>query len=244
MKTEFSILKIKCTPELIGQDILIPATEEGTEIMRKFEYADKMNCNIKYKGSHNLDRHDLWFACVKLVSDNTGKPEYIICEQCKLDCRWVRGYTYYKDKNGNERLNVITRSISFSEMSLKDADEFYRQAFNILAGYLKITTEEMTAEAKSRMQSKYISKGKKNSMKEDDEQPLNASESEKPKSIPKEPEKQSTELNQIDPNAVIRVDILKEYRAGNISKDVACMEYYHFGGDAREIDPTWVEPEY
>lgn len=212
MKTEFSVIKIKCTQELVDKDILIPATEEGSEIMRKFEYADKMNCNIKYKGSHNLDRHDLYFACVKLVSDNTGKPEYQVREQCKLDCRWIRGYTYYKDKDGKERLNVITRSIAFSEMSLKDADDFYGQAFDILSGYLQITTEKMTDEAKLRMQNKYVRS-----------EPMKAP---------------------IDPNIAIRVKILADYKAGKIDKHVACMELYRFGGDAKEIDPAWIDPEY
>lgn len=212
MKTEFSILKVKCESELIGKDILIPATEESIEIMRKFEYGDKMNCKIKYVGNHSLIRHDLFFSCVKLVSDNTGKPEYQVREQCKLDCRWIRGYTYYEDKDGNKRLNVITKSIAFSEMSLKEADEFYSQAFDVLAGYLGITTDEMTTEAKSRMQSKYIK--------------------EKPMKKP------------IDPNVAIREKILADYRYGKIEKDVACLEYYRFGGDANEIDPEWVDPEY
>jgi len=155
MTTEFTIMKIKCTKEMIGNDIIIPATEEGYEIMTKFPYAEKMATVVKYKGKHNLERHDLFYACIKLISENIGKSRIEVIEQCKLDCRWYAGYTYYKDKYGKERVNVITKSISFSAMNLKDADEFYDKAFDMLAKYLKITTEVLINEAKLKMKSKH-----------------------------------------------------------------------------------------
>ncbi len=155
MITEFTMMKIKCTQEMIGKDIFIPASEEGLESMKEFPFSEKMACVIKYKGRHNLERHDLFYACVKLVSENLDKSRLEIIEQCKLDCRWFAGYTYYKDKYGKERVNVITNSISFSGMSLKDADEFYDKAFDKLAGYLKISNDVMINEAKLRMKGKY-----------------------------------------------------------------------------------------
>ncbi|KKN34386.1 hypothetical protein LCGC14_0794330 [marine sediment metagenome] len=155
MITEFTILKIKCTQEMIGKDIIISASEEGQEALKSMPPAEKMACVIKYKGKHNLDRHDLFHACVKLVSENTGRREIEVKEHCKRDCRWFSGYVYYKDKFGKERVDVITKSISFAKMSLQEADEFYEKAFDILAGYLKLSSEVLINEAKLRMQGKY-----------------------------------------------------------------------------------------
>ena len=42
--------------------------------------------------NHNLERHDLFFACIKLVSDNTNRTEWIVREQVKLDCGWIKGF--------------------------------------------------------------------------------------------------------------------------------------------------------
>ncbi|KKK96689.1 hypothetical protein LCGC14_2660230, partial [marine sediment metagenome] len=135
--------------------IIITTATEGMEALKSMPPAEKMACVIKHKFKHNLDRHDLFHACLKLVSDNTGKSQTVIKEQCKLDCRWFSGYTYYKDKHGKERVNVITKSISFAKMSLQDADEFYAKAFDILSGYLKIATDVLINEAKLRMKGKY-----------------------------------------------------------------------------------------
>lgn len=156
MKVDFSIMKIHCTQEMIGHDIIIPASEEGQEALKSLPPAEKMFCQIKHNFRHNIERHDLFHACIKLVSDNTGNSITVIKEQCKLDCRWFAGYAYYKDKHGKERLNVITRSIAFSEMNLQEADEFYGKAFDVLAGYLKISTEKLVDEAKLLMKHKHF----------------------------------------------------------------------------------------
>lgn len=155
MKTELTIKKIKCDHSMIGKDIIIPDSENSYDVIKSLPYAEKMACQINYKGRHNLDRHDLYHACVKLVSDNLGKSIMEITEACKIDCRWIEGYTHYKDKHGNSRVNVITKTTSFSKMTLKDANDYYSKAFDVLAGYLKITTEELVHEAKLRMQTKH-----------------------------------------------------------------------------------------
>lgn len=159
MLTEFSLIKIQCTQEMVGKNILIPGSDEAINNIDKFPFAEKMACVIKYKFRHNIERHDLFYACIKLVSENIDKSRVEIIEQCKLDCRWFEGYTYYKDKHGKDRVNVITKSIAFSAMNLKDADEFYGKAFDVLAKYLKITTEELTNEAKLNMKGKYYCVG-------------------------------------------------------------------------------------
>lgn len=155
MKTEFSIKKIKCTQELIGKDIIIPATEEGVENLKSLKYNDKSLCVIKYTNHHSLERHDLLFACIKLISDNSELSELEIKEKLKIDARWIKGYVTYKDKHNQDRVNVITKSIAFPEMSLQDANEFYSKAFDILASYLGITTDELVREAKLRMKEKH-----------------------------------------------------------------------------------------
>lgn len=152
MKSSFTVFKVKITPDMINQYVLIPASEEGESAIKSMPENKRIDCKLNYYAHHNLDRHDLFFACIKLVSDNTGQPEYVIKEQVKIDCRWIKGYAYYKDKHGKERCNIITRSISFSEMNLEDANNFYSQAFDILAGYISVTAEVLTAEAKKRME--------------------------------------------------------------------------------------------
>ena len=155
MKTEFTIRKVKCSADMVGHDIIIPAERDGYEAIKSLPYADRMICKITYKGRHNILRHDLFHSCLWLVANNLNKTKLEVEEQCKIDCRWIEGYAYYKDKNGHERCNIKTRSISFSEMTLQDADKFYSMSFDILAGYLGITTEELTTEAKLKMSGKY-----------------------------------------------------------------------------------------
>ena len=151
MKAELTIMKIKCTQEMLGKDIFITCTEKSSQTQKSVPYANKMACQIKYGGKHNIERHDLFWACVALVCENTGLSSKQVEETCKIDCRWLEGYTHYKDKNGKERVNVMTKSISFSDMTLEEADEFYSKAFDVLAGYLQIETEKMIEEAKLRM---------------------------------------------------------------------------------------------
>jgi hypothetical protein len=100
--------------------------------------------------NHNLERHDLFFACIKLVSDNIGKPQWVIKEQVKIDCKWIKGYFHHK-----EGLLIVTKSISFSEMTISEANQFYGIAFDKLAEYLGISTEEMTNEAKKLMHRRF-----------------------------------------------------------------------------------------
>lgn len=154
MKIELSIKKIKCTREILNQDVLIPASEKSIDVLKTMPYSKKCFTKINYNSKHSIERHDLFFACVKLVTDNLGKTQREVIEQCKLDCRWFEGYVYYKDKNGNERVNVMTKSISFS-MTIQEANEFYSKAFDVLATYLDITTEELVNEAKLRMQHRH-----------------------------------------------------------------------------------------
>lgn len=154
MKTEFTVKKIKCDQSMIGQDILIPDSEKSQEVMKGLPYAKKMYNQVLYKTKHNIERHDLFHACVKLVSVNKEKSELQIKERCKIDCRWIDGYVTYPDKNNKQRVNVVTKSISFAKMNMQEADEFYSKAFDVLAGYLKISTEDMINEAKIRMKTK------------------------------------------------------------------------------------------
>jgi hypothetical protein len=157
MKTELTIVKAKCSQDMVGQDIIIPATEESQEIMNPLPYGLVMGCNIKYKGRHNLERHDLFHACIKLVADNTGKNRQQIYQECLLAVRWHKGYAYYKDKDGKERINVILKSTSFIEMSLQDAEYFYNELkpFDELASMIGITADELVREAKLRMKGRH-----------------------------------------------------------------------------------------
>jgi hypothetical protein len=140
---------------MVGKDILIPASEEGQEAIKSFPENKRMECKLKYVQKHNLERHDLFFACIKLVADSIGKLEWEVEEQVKINCRWIKGYVYYKDKNGKERVNIETKSIAFSKMTIQEADQFYSVAFDKLAEFIQLSAEEMTAEAKKRMKRRY-----------------------------------------------------------------------------------------
>jgi hypothetical protein len=153
MKAEMTIKKIKIDSSMIGQDVLIPDSPDSLEIMNPLPYAQKMGIKIIYKGRHNLERHDLFHACIKLVADNTGKNRERIYQECLLAVRWHKGYAYYKDKDGKERVNVMLKSTSFFEMSLQDAEYFYNELkpFDELASMIGITADELVREAKLRM---------------------------------------------------------------------------------------------
>lgn len=151
MKTELTIRKVKCTQEMIGQDMLIPCNEKSLKTFHSLPYAKEMVSQIKYKDSHNILRHNLFWACIGLVSENTGKADYEIEESVKIDCRWIKGYIPYKDKDGKGRINIKTKKIDFFSMNKEDANNFYSKAFNALAKYINVSTEKMIEEAKLRM---------------------------------------------------------------------------------------------
>jgi Zn finger protein HypA/HybF involved in hydrogenase expression len=156
MKTELSLIKIKCTKDMIGKDILIPATEISYNNINSLDYGINFAALIKYKGRHNLERHDLFFACCKLVAENLGDKHTItsICEHVKIDARHIEGYVTYQDKDDKNRVNVLTKSIGFFEMTLQEADEFYSKAFDILASYINVEVDVLVHEAKKRMLNK------------------------------------------------------------------------------------------
>lgn len=152
MKTELTLMKIKCGSEILGKDIMIPVTEKSETDMNSIPYGEKIKGQIKYSGKHNIERHDLFWACCALVSENTeNKTPSVIAEAVKIDARFIDYYLPYQDKNGNNRVNIKTKSISFYDLTLQEADEFYSMAFGILAGYLDIETERLIEEAKLKM---------------------------------------------------------------------------------------------
>lgn len=152
MKTECTVYKTKVTHEMIGQYILTPASEEGQEAIKAFPENKRMECKIKYVKKHNLERHDLFFSCIKLVADNFDKSIIYVKEKVKLDIGWVEGCILY---DNGKCISMLTKSIAFSEMTIQEANEFYAVAFDKLAEYLGVSTEEMTAEAKKRMKRRY-----------------------------------------------------------------------------------------
>ncbi len=158
MKTELTLKKVKCIEEYVGKDIFIVSNQKSWKDMKPLEYGMPVKALVKYKGKHNLERHDLFWACVLLVSENKSMSQVQVVETCKIDARHIEAYTHYIDKNGKSRVNIITKSISFFDMTLQEADEFYSKAFDILAGYIGIETEEMVTEAKLRMKTVHICK--------------------------------------------------------------------------------------
>jgi hypothetical protein len=146
MKSDFTVYKTKVN----GNYVLMPASYDGMEALKEYPENKRIECRIKYVKSHNLERHDLFHACIHLVAENLSKPEWVIKEKVKIDCGWIKGYIAIDNK-----VNVFTRSISFAEMSIQDANKFYSVAFVKLAEYIQLTAEEMTAEAKERMIRRY-----------------------------------------------------------------------------------------
>lgn len=152
MKMEVTLIKIKCTSDILGKDILIPATPKSAEDIKTIEYNQKLGTLIKYKGKHSIERHDLFWSCCALVAENIeGKTPSMIAEMVKIDARHIDYYTPYKDKYGKDRINIKTKSISFFDMTLQEANNFYKVAFDILAGYLDLETDKMIEEAKLHM---------------------------------------------------------------------------------------------
>jgi hypothetical protein len=155
MKAELTAIKVRCDASMVGQDIIIPATETAMETMKSLPYAEKMTCNFRYRTFHNIERHDLFWACFELVRENLGVKTFELEEKVKLDCRFVKGYIPYNDKNGKERIHVILKSLKFSALTIEDAKTFYSVAFDKLAEYIGVTTEELVNEAKLRMKGKH-----------------------------------------------------------------------------------------
>lgn len=157
MKSEFLCYKVKCDQSMIGQDILIPTSEEGNDEIKALPYAQRMGCTVKYTANHSLERHDLFFACIKLVADNTGKSTRQVKNECLLAIRWIDDeYDYYEDKYGNKRVNVRLKTVSF-KMTIAEANEFYNvlNPWQALADMIGVSVDEMINEAKLRMKGKH-----------------------------------------------------------------------------------------
>jgi hypothetical protein len=151
MKAEFSAIKIKIIPEMIGQEVLIVTDKKSFEEFKTIPSNKKIFCQVHHGGKHNLLRHDLFWSCAAIVAENLGLSDRQVVETCKIDCRWFEGFIHYKDKNGNDRVNVMTKSIGFHDMTLAEANEFYSKAFDMIASYINISSDQLTEEAKKRM---------------------------------------------------------------------------------------------
>lgn len=70
-------------------------------------------------------------------------------EILKIQLKFVNYFTYYTNKKtGEQTLHIKTKSLSYVNCDHQDATDFINQAFEIMAGWLKVTVDDLLMNAK------------------------------------------------------------------------------------------------
>lgn len=157
--TELLIAKAKINQEHVGGFFLIPTDEMSFEEMQKIPVGEVQICTIKEitdKRKRVVEQTNLYFACCKLVADNTDdiywNTKEKADEQTRLTCGFVEYEIHHYDKKTDQiTVHRKTKSLSFSKLTHMDACGYYSDAFPVLAEKINLTVDELVAEAQARM---------------------------------------------------------------------------------------------
>lgn len=101
---------------------------------------------FKFKDVRNLEHHQKLFAILRMVIENSFDPDFeglrghLAIDMLLVKLKFGIGYTTAITINGE--VKVLTKSISFSEMSQKKFEDFYSAAIPWLSDYSGISIED------------------------------------------------------------------------------------------------------
>lgn len=162
---DYPFCVVEITPDYIetlrkmqGGFILMPTDTRGLKFLNRCGSGEVVNVDTRkvddgLKRSHS--QLGLYWAMCKLVSENTdvydwNTPEKIDL-QCKIACKHLTGFIYYKDQDGCEKVQLVPGSISFAELEHLKACNYFDKAFKVMAEHLQTDVEALIKEAQSRM---------------------------------------------------------------------------------------------
>jgi len=160
---DIPIIKIKVTADnlnlLLWQDILIISTEDGKEKLKRIDYGEEVNADIRKPSPHlkrSLTQLGLYWASCKEVSENTDDQNWNtkdkVDEQTKITLRHVDFWIYYHNqKTGEQTVHLKTKSISFKQLAHLDACGFFTSAFEIHAEMMRQDVDSWIEIVQSRM---------------------------------------------------------------------------------------------
>ena len=138
----------------LNKNRLYPESVEDAEILANF--TDNQIVRVKVYGTHkqrSVKQLGLYWACCKLVADNTENQHFNnkdkVNNQVRVALEFIDLNKSIVDKHGT--FHPHYRSIAFKNLKHIEACNFFERAFELMANGLKITVDELVAEAKSRM---------------------------------------------------------------------------------------------
>jgi hypothetical protein len=159
MKFDTPVIKARIEPDMMGCDCLLMLNDKD---YAKMEYGEDCNAHITIIADvRSYKQLGLYWACCKLVADNTDdvnlNTSEKVDEQCKIKARLVESWLYYtNEKTGEQCLNIKTGSIAFCNMSSLEASGYFTDAFNTMSGFLGISADELISAAKRKMRGHLI----------------------------------------------------------------------------------------
>jgi hypothetical protein len=154
MKENFKIIKVKITPDMIGQDCFIT---DDNKIYNKCNYGELTAASLDLKITpRSLEQHRLLFAIFKEVAEQLADNDNFntvekVKEQCKIACKFFDCYYFYENKKtGKKELNIKTKSIAFDKLDHYEACGVFDEFFEYCAGLLGIDKDTLIKNMKEK----------------------------------------------------------------------------------------------
>ncbi len=120
----------------------LPYSKEDEQAIK--DYAGQM-VKAKISGVRNPRSYQqlkAYFACCRAVAENTENPDFNTKDKVDLQLRiklgWIKETVLV-----NKRVQFIPKSISYKEMKHLTACNYFSEAFQIMADFLKCTVDEL-----------------------------------------------------------------------------------------------------
>lgn len=134
---DMTIVKFKIDESFLGKDAFFVVSNNDVA-MKKIDYGTHCNCNVKQIEYNKMRSHEqlsLYFVGCRFIAsirdDVNFDTQKKVDWQTRIACRYVDSYFYYENKKtGEQTLNLIPRSISYSELDHLDACNFFNDAFH------------------------------------------------------------------------------------------------------------------
>jgi len=126
---------------------LHPHSEEDRDRLLEFEPGQVLRARITgAQRPRSYDQLKLYWACCKTVAENIDNPALTTKQQVsfyvKVELRFIESMIVY-----DGQVHVLPRSISFAELPMAEACNFFDRAFAVMAKLLGITVYELTTQA-------------------------------------------------------------------------------------------------
>lgn len=138
--------------KLYGKDCLVPFDIPTIEAMKGVSKNELVRG--KFSGSKkgvSLPQFGLYWACCALVAGNTENQEMNTKEKVSEYVKLKIGWTDFRQVYSDGTVHIKTKTLSHDNIDHFIFDNYFSQALEVMAGFLKITPEQLVFNAKDRM---------------------------------------------------------------------------------------------